>query len=189
EIRRRVEDAGELSGAWVVGPRGDAPRELAARVEVPGALVESRQARPLVGIGHHHEVPALRVGAGRRLERALDAALDQLRLDRATEVEALADRPGRGEPPLGGIEVDCHVAADAADGGRAAALSLEAWRPVLQARPDAIFYPTVGFGLTIEERYAHVPILVEAGVLRMGLVDPGSVNLGEIAYVNTAGDI
>jgi uncharacterized protein (DUF849 family) len=77
----------------------------------------------------------------------------------------------------------------AVDGRGAADLYLEAWRPVLRARPDAIVYPTVGFGASIEERYAHVPLLAEAGVLRMGLVDPGSVNLGDIAYVNTTSDI
>ena len=77
----------------------------------------------------------------------------------------------------------------AVDGRRAAELYLEAWRPVLRARPDAILYPTVGFGATIEERYAHVPILAEAGALRMSVVDPGSVNLGDIAYVNTTSDI
>src|SRR6185369_13816477 len=47
----------------------------------------------------------------------------------------------------------------------------------------------VGFGATVEEKYAHVPLLAEAGVLRVSMVDPGSVNLGDIAYVNTAADI
>ncbi len=75
------------------------------------------------------------------------------------------------------------------DPARAAALYAEAWRPVLAARPDALFYPTVGFGTNIGERYAHVPLLAAAGVLRLGLVDPGSVNLGDIVYVNSAADI
>jgi len=82
-----------------------------------------------------------------------------------------------------------HNADFTVDGGEAAALYLEAWRPVVAARPDAILYPTVGFGATIEERYAHEPILAETGVLRMGLLDPASVNLGDFAYVNTAADI
>ena len=89
----------------------------------------------------------------------------------------------------GAAIVHSHNADFAADGEHAAALYLEAWRPVLAARPDAILYPTVGFGMTIDERYAHVAILADAGVLRMGLVDPGSVNLGDIAYVNTTSDI
>jgi 3-keto-5-aminohexanoate cleavage enzyme len=89
----------------------------------------------------------------------------------------------------GAAIVHSHNAEMAVDGARAAALYLEAWRPLLRARPDAIVYPTVGFGTTIAEKYAHVPLLVEAGVLRMGLVDPGSVNLGQIVYVNSADDI
>lgn len=79
---------------------------------------------------------------------------------------------------------------------------LRAWRPVLEARPDALFYPTMGGGgshVTCEERYAHVPELCEAGVLRIGLVDPGSVNIGgldsdelpaagDVVYQNTLAD-
>ena len=80
---------------------------------------------------------------------------------------------------------------------------LRAWEPVLAQRPDALFYPTMGGGgphITCEDRYAHVPALCEAGVLRMGLVDPGSLNFGGydadgipaspgIVYQNTLGDI
>src|SRR2546425_2839699 len=86
------------------------------------------------------------------------------------------------------------------DGVRAAELYAAAWRPVLREHPDALFYPTVGFGGTIEERYAHVAHLVETIGLRVGLVDPGSVNLGgaddnglpapiDFVYVNTYNDI
>ena len=52
---------------------------------------------------------------------------------------------------------------------------LEGWRPVLAARPDALIYPTVHFGASIS--YEHLVPLAEAG-LRVGLADPGSVNLG-----------
>src|SRR5207253_8183671 len=93
-----------------------------------------------------------------------------------------------------------HNAEFVADGARAAELYLEAWRPVLRERPEAIFYPTTGTGPTVAERYAHQVLLAEAGVLRMGLVDPGSVNLGgadehglplstEYVYVNSYSDI
>lgn len=52
---------------------------------------------------------------------------------------------------------------------------LEGWRPVLEARPDALLYPTVHFGASIT--YEHLVPLAAAG-LRVGLADPGSVNLG-----------
>jgi len=100
----------------------------------------------------------------------------------------------------GAAIVHSHNHEMAVGGAQAAVLYLEAWRPVLREHPDAILYPTIGFGGTIEERYAHVPALAEAGVLRMGLVDPGSVNLGgsdeeglpgpfDVVYANSYHDI
>jgi uncharacterized protein (DUF849 family) len=100
----------------------------------------------------------------------------------------------------GAAVVHSHNADMTVDGARAAALYEAAWRPVLAERPDALFYPTVGLGGSIEARYAHEPLLAEAGVLRIGLVDPGSVNLGgadadglpapvDLVYVNSYRDI
>jgi uncharacterized protein (DUF849 family) len=54
---------------------------------------------------------------------------------------------------------------------------LEGWRAVLAERPDALLYPTVHFGEGIS--YEHLVPLAAAG-LRVGLVDPGSVNLGGV---------
>jgi uncharacterized protein (DUF849 family) len=59
----------------------------------------------------------------------------------------------------------------------AVARYLEGWEPVLAARPDALLYPTVHFGETLS--YEHLVPLAAAG-LRVGLADPGSVNLGGI---------
>ncbi len=59
----------------------------------------------------------------------------------------------------------------------------EAWRTILAARPDAILYPTMAGGgphTTVEARYAHIPALSEAGLLRVGVVDPGSLNFGTL---------
>jgi uncharacterized protein (DUF849 family) len=57
-----------------------------------------------------------------------------------------------------------------------------------------------GAHTTIQERYAHVEELADAGVLRMALVDPGSVSLGpldaeglpapiDLVYQNTFADV
>ncbi len=62
----------------------------------------------------------------------------------------------------------------------AAALYREAYRPILAERPDAILYPTMGMGDTIEERYGHHEPLAAEGLIRQGLLDPGSVNLGSV---------
>lgn len=59
----------------------------------------------------------------------------------------------------------------------------KAWRAILARRPDAILYPTMASGgchTNFDERYGHIVALAEAGILRMGLVDPGSVNVGGV---------
>lgn len=55
---------------------------------------------------------------------------------------------------------------------------LEGWRPVLDARPEALLYPTIHFDDGIS--YEHLVPLGESGLLRLGIVDPGSVNLGGV---------
>ena len=100
----------------------------------------------------------------------------------------------------GAAIVHNHIDEFAVDGARAADRYLLGWRPMLAARSDALVYPTVGFGGSMAERYAHIVHLAEAGVLRLGLLDPGSVNLGgadadglpggfEVVYTNTFSDI
>ena len=80
---------------------------------------------------------------------------------------------------------------------------IDAWAPVLDAFPGAFLYPTMTGGgphTTIEQRYGHIPEIARAGVLTMGIVDPGSVNLGgfdpdgapaasETVYLNSNADI
>ncbi len=54
---------------------------------------------------------------------------------------------------------------------------LEAWRPVLAARPDALLYPTIHLDEGFSISYEHLIPLAAAG-MRVGIADPGSVNLG-----------
>lgn len=58
-----------------------------------------------------------------------------------------------------------------------AAQSLAAYEPVLERHPDALLYPTANWGGDIRQRWGHQEILAEKGVLRLALLDPGSVNL------------
>jgi 3-keto-5-aminohexanoate cleavage enzyme len=60
----------------------------------------------------------------------------------------------------------------------AAAHYLEGWEPVLAERPDALLYPTVNASVDGDIGYDHLAVLAATGQLRMGLADPGSVNLG-----------
>lgn len=88
------------------------------------------------------------------------------------------------------------------DGVHAAAPYAEAWRPVLEEHPDVLFYATMasgGPGIDVATRWDHQVELHEAGLLRVGLVDAGSVSLGplgpdglpfplDLVYVNTHAD-
>lgn len=98
----------------------------------------------------------------------------------------------------GAAIVHNHIDDFALTGETAAARYLEGWQPVLRERRDAILYPTVALGGSVEERFAHVAPLADAA--RMGVLDPGSVNLGaagddglpgpvEFVYANSYGDI
>jgi uncharacterized protein (DUF849 family) len=62
-------------------------------------------------------------------------------------------------------------------GRPAAERYLEAYRTVIAARPDAILCPTAGAGGTLEERWAHTERMAESGLIRMSVLDPGSINM------------
>ena len=69
-----------------------------------------------------------------------------------------------------------HADAFGVSADEAAERYLAAWRPVWAERPDALVYPTVH----VQDgaiSYEHLAPLAAAG-LRIGLADPGSVNLG-----------
>jgi uncharacterized protein (DUF849 family) len=100
----------------------------------------------------------------------------------------------------GGGIVHNHIDDFALGGEAAAARYLEGWRPVVAARPDAVLYCTVALGGGVAARYAHVPPLATSGAMRMGVLDPGSVNLGsagddglpggvDFVYSHTYGDV
>lgn len=83
-------------------------------------------------------------------------------------------------------------------GRDAAELYLEAWRPVLEARPDTLWYPTIAAGQDMKESLSHIEFIAQEIELRVGLCDPGSTNIGGpdgdgvptgIVYSNTYDDI
>lgn len=81
----------------------------------------------------------------------------------------------------------------------AAALYARSLRIMRAERPHAVLYPTMGSGATIEDRYDHHRLLADEGLIDMGVIDPGSVNLagsspdgpptGTFVYVNSPADI
>jgi 3-keto-5-aminohexanoate cleavage enzyme len=90
----------------------------------------------------------------------------------------------------GAAIVHNHIDVMGGDADTVAARYREGWDPVLAVRPDALLYPTINGIGSVEERYNHIAPLAETGGLRIGVSDPGSVNLGpRFAYVNSGEDI
>ena len=85
-------------------------------------------------------------------------------------------------------------------GEESAARYFEGWESVVAKRSDALIYPTTNFGPGVEGAYSHMAPLAATGWLRIGIIDPGSVNLGGtdadglpaapgFVYANSYGDI
>lgn len=83
-------------------------------------------------------------------------------------------------------------------GRKAAEDYLLAWRPILAERPDTLWYPTLSGGRGVDEVLEHFRILSGEVPLRIGVVDPGSTNLGRpgkdglpigVVYQNSYDDI
>ena len=76
----------------------------------------------------------------------------------------------------GAAVIHSHIDQRGLDINEAAARYLEGWRPALAERPDALVYPTIHVGPP--RSYEHLVPLAESGLARIGIVDPGSLNLG-----------
>jgi uncharacterized protein (DUF849 family) len=99
----------------------------------------------------------------------------------------------------GAAIVHNHIGEFNLTGEAAAAQYLLGWREILQQRPDAILYSTTTISARIEDKCAHYAPLARGG-MRMGVLDPGSTNLGAndenglpdtttFVYTNSYGDI
>jgi uncharacterized protein (DUF849 family) len=134
------------------------------------------------------------------IEVALNGATSKQQNPRVPRSPAEIADDGRRCLAAGAAIVHTHIDEFASDPARAADRYEAGWRPILDTHRSALLYPTIGFGDTFAERYAHHELLADRGLLRIGLLDPGSVNLGaagddglpgpvEFTYVNTYGDI
>ncbi len=115
------------------------------------------------------------------IEAAINGATPKARNPHVPTAPAEIARDALACMEAGAAIVHNHVDDFSLTGEPAAARYLEAWRTVVGARPDAILYCTVALGGAVAERYAHVPPLAASGCMRMGVLDPGSVNLGSAA--------
>ena len=100
----------------------------------------------------------------------------------------------------GAAVIHAHNSSILLPAAEAAALYASTWKPILAARPDALIYPTQCIAPTMTEKLAHFEPLTRDAGLRIGIVDPGSVNMtwadpdglpdpNGHAYVNTVAEI
>lgn len=83
--------------------------------------------------------------------------------------------------------------------GRSAADDyLAAWRVILDERPGTLWYPTLSGGRDVHAVLEHIEIIAAEVPLRIGVVDPGSTNIGRpddeglpigVVYHNSYADI
>ena len=80
---------------------------------------------------------------------------------------------------LGATIVHAHNSDIMLTGQAAAEDYLEAWRPILSERPDALWYPTLTGAPDMAGKLDHVERIAEVVPLRMCAFDPGSTNIGQ----------
>lgn len=80
---------------------------------------------------------------------------------------------------LGATIVHAHNSDIALTGREAAEDYLEAWRPILEARPDALWYPTLTASPDMAGKLEHIELLAKELPVRMCAFDPGSTNIGQ----------
>jgi uncharacterized protein (DUF849 family) len=96
--------------------------------------------------------------------------------------------------------VHCHLLERALGPDDAAKAYLQCFEPWLARDGDVLVMPTLGHGATIEQKLGHLERLAEAGAIRIGFIDPGSMILGyaepdgtpspsSFVYVNTFADM
>jgi len=79
---------------------------------------------------------------------------------------------------LGATIVHAHNS-DISLSGRAAADDyLAAWKPVFEARPDALWYPTLTSAPDMASKLEHYALIAEEVPVQMCAFDPGSTNIG-----------
>jgi 3-keto-5-aminohexanoate cleavage enzyme len=134
------------------------------------------------------------------IEAAINGATPKSRNPRVPTAPDEIARDGLACLAAGAAIVHNHIDDFGLTGAAAAERYLEGWRPIVRERADAILYCTVALGGSVGERYGHVPPLATSGLMRMGVLDPGSVNLGsagedglpggiDFVYSHTYGDV
>ena len=121
---------------------------------------------------------------GARADRAvvIEAAINgETRLEKSPHVPRSAESIARDALAClraGASIVHAHNEDIRLWGREAADAYLAAFRPVLRERPDALWYPTLAVAPDHASSLVHLEILASEIDLRIGVVDPGSTNIG-----------
>lgn len=111
------------------------------------------------------------------LEVALNGATPTTRNPHSPQTQAALVADAIRCIEAGASIVHTHAPDISVAGEAGARLYLEHFEPIHARFPEAILYPTLVFGKTIAEKTSHLEPLKRLFPLRMGFVDPGSVNL------------
>ncbi len=79
---------------------------------------------------------------------------------------------------LGATIVHAHNSDIFVSGRKAADDYLAAWRPILEEKPDALWYPTLTGDPGMAEKLEHIELIAQEIPVRMCAFDPGSTNIG-----------
>jgi uncharacterized protein (DUF849 family) len=112
------------------------------------------------------------------IEAALNGVTTQIRNPHAPLTPEEQTKDALACIDAGATVIHTHTANIAAPVEEATEAYAAAYAPVLEQYPGIVCYPTTGIGPTIEDRYRHVELLDDRGLIRAGFVDTGSVNLG-----------
>jgi uncharacterized protein (DUF849 family) len=125
-------------------------------------------------------MPTARSDAPVILEAAINGGTTPAKNPRVPRTHAEITRDALRCFELGAAIVHAHNASYALGGPAAADDYLAAWRDVLRARPDALWYPTLAAGgaAGMAGMLAHLELIQRELPLRIAGWDPGSTNLG-----------
>jgi uncharacterized protein (DUF849 family) len=134
------------------------------------------------------------------IEAALNGVTSRARNANVPATAAEQATDGLACVAAGATVIHTHAPDIAAPPEDAAEQYATAFRPIVAQHPGIVCYPTTGIGPTIEDRYRHIELLDDMGLIRAGFVDTGSVNLGgtgpdglppagTYVYTNTFADV
>ena len=112
------------------------------------------------------------------IEAALNGVTSKHRNPNAPIAPDEQARDGLACVDAGSTVIHTHCANIAAPPEDAAVQYAAEFEPFVAAHPGIVCYPTTGIGATIDDRYRHIELLDDMGLVRAGFVDTGSVNLG-----------